>query len=149
MEKVEDRKFVSVTREGRLHGLALWFDATFNPMVYDEDEAAKIQKVLQTTPTIPLMRFVILNTERCRIQKITLIWFFKGCSRNWSSRCPNPLETNCIASTWGRRSDPGGRRGMSIKQVFCALITRWLPGKLFSDLASFSWTRRVFLSIYD
>ena len=67
MEKVEDRKFVSVTREGRLHGLALWFDATFNPMVYDEDEAAKIQKVLQTTPTIPLMRFVILNTERCRI----------------------------------------------------------------------------------
>ena len=67
MEKVEDRKFVSVTREGRLHGLALWFDATFNPMVYDEDEAAKIQKVLQTTPTIPLMRFVILNAERCRI----------------------------------------------------------------------------------
>ena len=50
MQKVEDRKFVSVTREGRLHGLALWFDATFNPMVYDEDEAAKIQKVPQTNP---------------------------------------------------------------------------------------------------
>ena len=47
VEKVEDRKFVSVTREGRLHGLALWFDATFNPMLYDEDEAAKIQKVCQ------------------------------------------------------------------------------------------------------
>ena len=46
VENVEDRKFVSVTREGRLHGLALWFDATFNPMLYDEDEAAKIQKVL-------------------------------------------------------------------------------------------------------
>ena len=50
MEKVEDRKFVSVTKEGRLHGLALWFDATFNPMLYDEDEAAKIQKVRQTAP---------------------------------------------------------------------------------------------------
>ena len=51
VQKVEDRKFVSVTKEGRLHGLALWFDATFNPMVYDEDEAAKIQKVLQTNLT--------------------------------------------------------------------------------------------------
>jgi len=49
VEKVEDRKFVSVTREGRLHGLALWFDATFNPMLYDEDEAAKIQKVVLGT----------------------------------------------------------------------------------------------------
>ena len=48
MQKVDDRKFVSVTREGRLHGLALWFDTTFNPMVYDEDEAAKIQKVFKT-----------------------------------------------------------------------------------------------------
>ena len=42
---MDDRKFVSVTREGRLHGLALWFDVAFNPMVYDEDEASKIQKV--------------------------------------------------------------------------------------------------------
>ena len=42
---MDDRKFVSVTREGRLHGLALWFDVAFNPMVYDEDEACKIQKV--------------------------------------------------------------------------------------------------------
>ena len=50
VEKVEDRKFVSVTKEGRLHGLALWFDATFNPMLYDEDAAAKIQKVRQTAP---------------------------------------------------------------------------------------------------
>jgi len=49
VQKVEDRKFVSVTKEGRLHGLALWFDATFNPMVYDEDEAAKIQKVVLGT----------------------------------------------------------------------------------------------------
>merc|ERR1712037_338420 len=49
VEKVEDRKFVSVTKEGRLHGLALWFDATFNPMLYDEDEAAKIQKVVLGT----------------------------------------------------------------------------------------------------
>ena len=45
VQKVDDRKFVSVTREGRLHGLALWFDIAFNPMVYDEDEASKIQKV--------------------------------------------------------------------------------------------------------
>jgi len=45
VQKVDDRKFVSVTREGRLHGLALWFDVAFNPMVYDEDEASKIQKV--------------------------------------------------------------------------------------------------------
>ena len=45
VQKVDDRKFVSVTREGRLHGLALWFDVAFNPMVYDEDEACKIQKV--------------------------------------------------------------------------------------------------------
>ena len=41
-----------MTREGRLHGLALWFDATFNPMLYDEDEAAKIQKVCQANLTI-------------------------------------------------------------------------------------------------
>ena len=65
VQKVEDRKFVSVTREGRLHGLALWFDVTFNPMVYDEDQAAKIQKVLQTNPTtlvitlIPISKVVL------------------------------------------------------------------------------------------
>merc|ERR1712013_886732 len=49
VQKVDDRKFVSVTREGRLHGLALWFDVAFNPMVYDEDEASKIQKVVLGT----------------------------------------------------------------------------------------------------
>jgi hypothetical protein len=32
-----DRKFVSLTRLGKFHGLALWFDCLFKPNFYDEE----------------------------------------------------------------------------------------------------------------
>lgn len=51
---VQDTKFVSITKEGPLHGLALWFDATFCPLVYDEEEGTAIQReVLGTGPRDP------------------------------------------------------------------------------------------------
>jgi hypothetical protein len=36
---VRDRKFVSLAREGKFHGLALWFETLFKPHFYDEELA--------------------------------------------------------------------------------------------------------------
>ena len=51
---VTDTKFVSITSEGSLHGVAIWFDVTFCPLVYDEEEGTNIQRVvLGTGPCDP------------------------------------------------------------------------------------------------
>jgi hypothetical protein len=34
---IRDRKFVSLSRLGKFHGLALWFDCLFKPNFYDEE----------------------------------------------------------------------------------------------------------------
>ena len=36
---IRDRKFVSLTRTGKFHGLALWFDTVFRPNFYEEEVA--------------------------------------------------------------------------------------------------------------
>ena len=33
--KIEDRKFVSMTKTGSFHGVALWFDVVFDPIVFE------------------------------------------------------------------------------------------------------------------
>ena len=33
--KIEDRKFVSMTKTGNFHGVALWFDVVFDPIVFE------------------------------------------------------------------------------------------------------------------
>lgn len=54
VSRYTDRKFVSITKSGSLHGLAVWFEVTFRPAVYDEDVAAKITEVvLGTGPRDP------------------------------------------------------------------------------------------------
>ena len=35
--KIEDRKFISISKPGNFHGLALWFDVEFNPLLFDDD----------------------------------------------------------------------------------------------------------------
>merc|ERR1712080_491490 len=49
VSRVTDRKFVSITRSGSLHGLAVRFEVSFRPPVYDEEEAAKISAVVLGT----------------------------------------------------------------------------------------------------
>ena len=34
--QIEDTKFVSITKPGHFHGLALWFDVSFDPLIYEE-----------------------------------------------------------------------------------------------------------------
>jgi len=51
---VEDKKFLSITKKGNFHGLAVWFDATFEPMIYDGDYEEPFCKVeLKTGPCDP------------------------------------------------------------------------------------------------
>lgn len=47
--RVKDRKFVSVTRPGNFHGLALWFSVKFSPALYDEEEMERLTKVVLGT----------------------------------------------------------------------------------------------------
>jgi len=35
--KIEDRKFISISKPGNFHGLALWFDVEFSPLLFDDD----------------------------------------------------------------------------------------------------------------
>lgn len=51
---VEDKKFLSISKTGNFHGLAVWFDVTFDPMIYDgeyEEPFARIE--LKTGPCDP------------------------------------------------------------------------------------------------
>ena len=34
---IEDTKFVSISKPGNFHGLALWFDVSFEPPMYGEE----------------------------------------------------------------------------------------------------------------
>jgi len=52
--KVEDKKFLSITKTGNFHGLAVWFDVSFNPMIYeDEYEKPFVNAELKTGPCDP------------------------------------------------------------------------------------------------
>jgi len=53
--KIEDTKFVSVTSPGNFHGLALWFDVSFAPLIFeDSDSDVPFQPVeLKTGPADP------------------------------------------------------------------------------------------------
>jgi len=54
VEQIQDKKFVSVVREGSWHGVALWFKVSFNPAIYDEEVAARVVPVsLDTGPEAP------------------------------------------------------------------------------------------------
>ena len=35
--QIKDRKFVSIAKPGHFHGLALWFDVSFDPQIYEEE----------------------------------------------------------------------------------------------------------------
>lgn len=51
---VRDKKFVSLTRAGKFHGLALWFDAVFRPHFYEEELVDSFKPVtLSTSPRCP------------------------------------------------------------------------------------------------
>jgi len=51
---VEDRKFLSITKSGNFHGLAVWFDTLFDPMIYDGEYEEPFAKVdLNTGPCDP------------------------------------------------------------------------------------------------
>ena len=49
--KIEDRKFVSIKKDGNFHGLALWFDVMFDPIVFEDEYASPFSRVeLRTGP---------------------------------------------------------------------------------------------------
>ena len=51
---VEDKKFLSISKTGNFHGLAVWFDVTFDPIIYDEEYEEPFAKVeLKTGPCDP------------------------------------------------------------------------------------------------
>jgi len=52
--KIEQRKFLSITKSGNFHGVALWFDVKFAPVNYGEEEEEAWQEVeLCTGPAHP------------------------------------------------------------------------------------------------
>jgi len=54
VKSLSDRKFVSITRDGKFHGVAIWFDCNFKPIFYDEEVAEKFKAVkLDTGPSAP------------------------------------------------------------------------------------------------
>jgi len=51
---LESKKFISITKNGNFHGLALWFDVSFNPLIYDDEYKEEFQPVvLKTGPCDP------------------------------------------------------------------------------------------------
>ena len=51
---IEDTKFVSITKQGNFHGMALWFDVSFNPLVYEDESNPPFNSVeLKTGPNDP------------------------------------------------------------------------------------------------
>ena len=49
--KIEDSKFVSITKTGNFHGLALWFDVIFEPILFEDDYEESFKKIeLKTGP---------------------------------------------------------------------------------------------------
>lgn len=49
---LKDIKFVSITRDGKFHGVALWFTCDFKPNLYDEELAEKLTEIqLDTGPS--------------------------------------------------------------------------------------------------
>eukprot|EP00088_Acartia_fossae_P015878 TRINITY_DN1880_c0_g1_i1.p1 TRINITY_DN1880_c0_g1~~TRINITY_DN1880_c0_g1_i1.p1 ORF type:complete len:413 (-),score=82.42 TRINITY_DN1880_c0_g1_i1:66-1304(-) len=51
VKSIRDRKFASITRDGKFHGVALWFSCDFKPVFYDEEMAEKVRPVtLDTGP---------------------------------------------------------------------------------------------------
>jgi len=51
---LEDKKFLSITKNGNFHGLSIWFDATFDPLIYEDEYDKPFVKVdLKTGPCDP------------------------------------------------------------------------------------------------
>ena len=51
---IEDTKFVSITKPGNFHGLALWFDVSFDPLIYEDESEVPFKPVeLKTGPCDP------------------------------------------------------------------------------------------------
>ena len=51
---IEDTKFVSITKPGNFHGLALWFDVSFDPQIYEDELDVPFNPVeLKTGPDDP------------------------------------------------------------------------------------------------
>ena len=51
---IEDTKFVSITKPGNFHGLALWFDVSFDPLIYEDEIDVPFNPVeLKTGPDDP------------------------------------------------------------------------------------------------
>ena len=51
---IEDTKFVSITKPGNFHGLALWFDVSFDPLIYEDESEVPFKPVeLRTGPADP------------------------------------------------------------------------------------------------
>jgi len=51
---LEDRKFLSITKNGNFHGLSIWFDATFDPHIYEDEYDKPFVRVdLKTGPCDP------------------------------------------------------------------------------------------------
>jgi len=49
--KIENSKFVSITKTGNFHGLALWFDVIFEPILFEDDYEESFKKIeLKTGP---------------------------------------------------------------------------------------------------
>ena len=49
--KIEDRKFTSISKTGNFHGLAIWFDVTFEPIFFEDEFEVPFSKVeLKTGP---------------------------------------------------------------------------------------------------
>jgi len=52
--RVEDKKFLSITKSGNFHGLAVWFDTSFDPQIYEGEYEQPFSKVvLKTGPCDP------------------------------------------------------------------------------------------------
>lgn len=52
--KIEDRKFTSISKTGNFHGLAIWFDVTFEPLFFEDEYEVPWCKVeLKTGPGAP------------------------------------------------------------------------------------------------
>merc|ERR1719228_895419 len=52
--KVEDKKFLSITKTGNFHGLAVWVDVSFYPLIYEDQYEKPFAKVeLKTGPCDP------------------------------------------------------------------------------------------------
>ena len=51
---IEDTKFVSISKPGNFHGLALWFDVSFEPPMYGEETDTPFKPIeLKTGPRDP------------------------------------------------------------------------------------------------